>query len=201
LQNRANYLEQFGTENQVLKMHVDENRIVFIGDSIIAEWNESPLFKENSHYINRGINGQTTSQILVRFENDVIQLDPKCIVVLVGTNDIAENNGPISLEIIQQNFLSMVEIAKASQIKIILCSILPVSNYYWNPKIQPLEKIKSLNGFLASLANKEKVFYVDFYAALQENNTMHKNCSDDGVHPNLTGYAVLNKILTQSNYL
>ena len=199
LKNYWAYLEKFRAENQLLKMQFDENRIVFIGDSIIEGWNNHPFFKENAHYINRGIGGQTSSQILVRFTADVIQLKPKSIVVLVGTNDIAENNGPISLKKIQHNFLSMIALAKLHKIKIVLCSILPVASYYWNPKIQPLEKIKVLNEFLASLSHADAVFYLNFYTALEKNDALNEQFTKDGVHPNAKGYDVMSAILIQSN--
>lgn len=201
LKNYWAYLEKFRAENQLLKMQFDQNRIVFIGDSIIEGWKNHSFFKENAHYINRGIGGQTSSQILVRFTADAIQLQPKCIVVLVGTNDIAENQGPISLKKIQHNFLSMIAIAKLRKIKIVLCSILPVASYYWNPKIQPLEKIKFLNTFLATLADEKMVFFVDFYTSLEQNTSMNPTFSKDGVHPNLEGYTIMSSIISNSNYL
>ena len=194
------YLEKFRAENEALKNEFNENRIVFIGDSIIAGWNNHSLFIENSHYINRGINGQTTSQILHRFQQDVIDLKPKFVVILVGTNDIAENLGPITLEQIQNNFISMIELAKANAIKLVLCSVLPAYQYYWNPKIKPVEKIITLNAFLTSLANNTNVFYLDFYTALEKENAMNKVFSEDGVHPNSNGYSKMSELLKKSNY-
>lgn len=201
LKNYWAYLEKFRAENQLLKQQFDENRIVFIGDSIIEGWNQHPFFKENPHYINRGIGGQTSSQILVRFTANVVHLKPKCVVILVGTNDIAENQGPITLEKIQHNFLTMLAVAKEHQLKIVLCSILPASEYYWNRKIQPVEHIKSMNVFLASLADDESVFYVDFYSTLDENCSLNPKFSEDGVHPNLDGYSIMSEIISNSNYL
>lgn len=193
------YLGRFQAENEILKMHSNENRVVFIGDSIIAGWKQHSLFVENSNYINRGINGQTTSQILHRFAQDVIDLKPKQVVILVGTNDIAENNGPISLKQIQANFVSMIEIARANRVQIILCSILPVKEYYWNKTIQPLEKIKTLNNFLASLSNKENIYFIDFYTQMSDNNAMKIKLTDDGVHPNTLGYDVMSELLKKSD--
>jgi alpha-L-fucosidase len=201
LKNSWAYLERFRAENKLLKTQIDDKRLVFIGDSIVAGWNESPFFRNNPHYINRGINGQTTSQILVRFNADVLHLKPKCLLVLAGTNDIAENNGPIALEKTKHNFLSMIEIAKAHNIKIILCSVLPVAAYYWNTKIQPAAKIDTLNAFLTSLADEITVFYVDFYSSLAVNGGMNKNLSDDGVHPNALGYTLMSSILIQTTYI
>ena len=194
------YLEKFRAENEALKNKFNENRIVFIGDSIIAGWNNHSLFIENSYYINRGINGQTTSQILHRFQQDVIDIKPKFVVILVGTNDIAKNLGPITLEQIQNNFISMIELAKANAIKLVLCSVLPAYQYYWNPKIRPVEKIIDLNAFLTSLANNTNVFYLDFYTALEKENAMNKLFSEDGVHPNSNGYSIMSEILKKSNY-
>ena len=101
---------------------------------------------------------------------------------------------------IEANFLSIIEITEASKIKLILCSILPVSEYYWNKKIQPLEKLKALNTFLASLSNNTSIFYLDFYTALEKNDAMNKLFSEDGVHPNLAGYNIMSDILINSNY-
>lgn len=195
------FLERFQVENELLKIEIDENCVVFIGDSIIAGWNNTSLFDENTHFINRGINGQTTTQILHRFQQDVVDVNPKYVVVLVGTNDIAENLGRISLEEIQSNFLSMIAVAKAHKIKIVFCSILPVATYYWNPKIRPFEKIKTLNAFLASLPEDDNVFYLDFYSSLVKNDAMNELFTEDGVHPNANGYGVMSDILMQSNYL
>ena len=194
------YLEKFRAENEALKNEFNENRIIFIGDSIIAGWNNHSLFIENSHYINRGINGQTTSQILHRFQQDVIDLKPKFVVILVGTNDIAENLGPITFIDIKNNFISMIELAKANAIKVIICSVLPAYQYYWNPKIKPVEKIITLNAFLTSLANNTNVFYLDFYTSLEKENAMNKVFSEDGVHPNSNGYSMMSEILKKSNY-
>ena len=201
LKNYWAYLERFRAENQSLKMQFDKNRVVFIGDSIIEGWNQHPFFKENSHFINRGIGGQTTSQILARFTANVIQLQPKCVVISVGTNDIAENQGPITLEKIQHNFLTMIAVAKEHDLKIILCSILPVSAYYWNPKVLPGNKIRTLNAFLASLADDEMIFYIDFYTALEDDEKFNVKFTEDGVHPNLDGYTLISDILLKSNYL
>ena len=201
LKNYWAYLERFRAENQKLKMEVDQNRVVFIGDSLIEGWNEHSFFKENPQYINRGIGGQTSSQILARFTADVIKLNPKYIVVLVGTNDIAENQGPITLEKIQHNFNSMIAVTKEHGIKIIFCSLLPVSAYYWNPKILPENKIKTLNTFLKSVADKKSVFYIDFYSALEVDDKFDLRYSEDGVHPNLDGYTIMSDLLLKSNYL
>jgi alpha-L-fucosidase len=196
LQNSSSdwsFLERYRAENKILHSKSDKYRIVFIGDSIIAGWNEQPFFLDNKNFINRGINGQTTAQILHRFPADVIELKPKCVVVLVGTNDIAQNAGPISLAQIQVNFISMIELAKTNAIKIVFCSILPVSSYYWNPKINPLEKIEALNRFLNSNSDSLNVFYLDFHSLLSYRNSINIKYFADGVHPNNLGYSVLSQ--------
>lgn len=189
------YLDRFRLENEKLKVHSDENRIVFIGDSIIAGWNQYSFFKENANYINRGINGQTSLQILHRFQADVIDLKPKVAVVLVGTNDIAENQGFISLEKMQTNFRSMIALAKANSIKLVLCALLPVSEYYWNKKIQPFDKIKIVNSFLRISCNENDIFYTDFYTSLLDDKGIKSEFSDDAVHPNKAGYYLMAQLL------
>lgn len=188
------YLEKFRLDNEKLKLRFDENRIVFIGDSIIAGWNEYDFFKENPNFINRGINGQTTSQILHRFQADVIDLKPKVAVVLVGTNDIAENNGPITLDEIKDNFRSIINLAIKNSIKVILCSILPVSNYYWNPRITSFEKIGILNAFLESFDNDSTISYLDFFNQFNNGASKNTTYSTDGVHPNLKGYTLMSSV-------
>lgn len=193
------YLARFKKENDLLLQQNSSNdKIVFIGDSIIAGWKNHLLFETNVHYINRGINGQVTTQILHRFEQDVVSLRPKYVIILVGTNDIAENCGPITFEKIQQNFHTMLQIAEENNIKVVLCSILPVSEYYWNRKIKPQEKVISLNLFLASLANNKNVYYIDFHKEMKDQNTIKANYSDDGVHPNSVGYDLMSSILKNS---
>lgn len=196
LQNSSSdwsFLERYHNENKLLPNKSDKDRIVFIGDSIIAGWNGYPFFLENKNFINRGINGQTTAQILHRFPADVIELKPKCVVVLVGTNDIAQNAGPISVAQIQDNFISMIELAKTNAIKIVICSILPVSSYYWNPKINPLKKIEALNRFLNSNSNHVNIFYLDFHSLLFDRNGINLKYFADGVHPNKMGYSILSQ--------
>ena len=192
------YLERFRLENEGLKLHLDENRIVFIGDSIIAGWNEHSFFKENSHYINRGINGQTTTQILHRFQSDVLDLKPKCVVVLVGTNDVAENLGPITLKEIEKNFLTIIAICEKNGLKLIFCSLLPVKQYYWNKRINPFEKIVQLNQFLCQQSNNSSVLYCDFYTIMTVDKAMDAKLTDDGVHPNKNGYTLMSSILSDN---
>ena len=199
MQNDWAYLEKYAIENQqLLKLPNNGNRIVFIGDSITEFWQryDSAFFTQNK-YINRGISSQTTSQIQERFQNDVIDLKPKYVIILVGINDIAENNGPISIEEIMNNIISMVEKALKNNIEVVLCSILPASDFYWNPKIKlkPIEKIKQLNVLIESYCLAEKIKFVDYYTPMVDKNFgLDKKFTDDGVHPNLNGYLKMKTI-------
>jgi lysophospholipase L1-like esterase len=198
MQNDWAYIEKYAIENQqLLKLPNNGNRIVFIGDSITEFWQQydSAFFTQNK-YINRGISSQTTSQIKERFQNDVIDLKPKYVIILAGINDIAENNGPISIEEIMNNIVSMVEKALKNNIEVVLCSILPASDFYWNPKIKPIEKIKQLNVLIEAYCLIEKIKFVDYYTPMvDENFGLDKKFTDDGVHPNLNGYLKMKTIL------
>lgn len=170
-----------------------ENRVVFIGNSITEGWLQfNPEFFEGKPYINRGISGQTTPQMLIRFRPDVINLKPKVVVILAGTNDIAGNTGPSTLEMIEDNIASMVDIAKANNIKVVLCSVLPVYDYPWKPGLNPAEKIISLNKWIKDYANRNEIFYVDYFTPMaDEQNGLKEEYSEDGVHPNEAGYKVM----------
>lgn len=198
MQNDWAYLEKYALDNKhLLKQHNDGNRIVFIGDSITEFWEryDSMFFSQNT-YINRGISSQTTSQILERFQNDVIDLQPKSVIILAGINDIAENNGPISIEEIMNNIVSMVEKSLKNKIEVLLCSVLPANNFYWNPKIQPIEKIIQLNQMIKAYSLVKQIKYVDYYTQMvDENLGLDKKYTDDGVHPNLEGYLKMKSIL------
>lgn len=198
MQNDWAYLEKYAIENQqLLKLPNNGNRIVFIGDSITEFWQryDSVFFTQNK-FVNRGISSQTTSQIQERFQNDVIDLEPKYVIILAGINDIAENNGPISIEEIMNNIVSMVEKALKNNIEVVLCSILPASDFYWNPKIKPIEKIKQLNVLIEAYCLAEKIKFVDYYAPMVDGNFgLDKKFTDDGVHPNLIGYLKMKTIL------
>ena len=198
MQNDWAYLEKYAIENQLLlKLPNNGNRIVFIGDSITEFWQQydSVFFTQNK-YINRGISSQTTSQIQERFQNDVNDLEPQYVIILTGINDIDEHNGPISIEEIMNNIVSMVEKALKNNIEVVLCSILPASDFYWNPKIKPIEKIKQLNVLIEAYCLIEKIKFVDYYTPMvDENFGLDKKFTDDGVHPNLNGYLKMKTIL------
>jgi len=174
---------------------VGENRVIFFGDSITDDWPIADYFPGRP-YINRGIGGQTTSQMLVRFRQDVIDLHPKGVVILAGTNDIAGNTGPISNEDIESNFASIAELARDHNIRVIFSSILPVHNY--TPQShdffaqRPMERILTLNTWLKEYCAANKLAYLDYFPALSdEKGLLRRDLADDGLHPNKAGYAVM----------
>jgi lysophospholipase L1-like esterase len=170
-----------------------QNRVVFYGDSITDAWiGVVPEFFQGKPYLDRGISGQTTPQMLVRMRQDVVDLQPRVVVILAGTNDIAGNTGPSTPEMIEDNFKSMVEIARANGIQPVIASILPASDYPWKPGMEPGPKIVSLNTWLKSYAEKNGLVYLDYYAAMVNDKLgLPANLSSDGVHPNKAGYAIM----------
>ena len=143
-------------------------------------------------YIGRGISGQTTPQMLVRFRQDVVALQPKVVVILAGTNDIAGNTGPSTLEMIEDNFMSMAEIAKAHHIRVVLSSVLPVYDYPWKPGLEPAPKIIALNAWLKRYANETGEVYLDYHSAMKDaRDGLPPNLAKDGVHPNEEGYLIM----------
>ncbi len=171
----------------------DEKRVVFMGNSITEGWiNTCPEFFANKPYVNRGISGQTTPQMLVRFRSDVINLKPALVVILAGTNDIAGNTGPSTLEMIMDNLISMCELAKANKIKVILSSVLPAFDYPWKPGLEPAPKIIRLNEMIQNYANSHGIVYLDYYSSMVDDRKgLPKKLSGDGVHPNKQGYEIM----------
>lgn len=174
-----------------------EERVIFMGNSITEGWLKSdPSFFTGKPYVNRGISGQTTPQMLIRFRQDVIDLNPKVVVLLAGTNDIAENRGPTTLEAIFENIVSMAELAKVHQIAMVICSVLPAYDYSWRPDLAPAEKIYSLNQMLAAYCKQEHLAFVDFHTPMaDERKGLQKIYGEDGVHPNLTGYKFMEPLV------
>lgn len=168
-------------------------KAVFMGNSITDNWaKQHPSFFTDNNFVGRGISGQTTHQMLVRFRADVINLNPKVVVILAGTNDIARNNGYISHEHILQNIQSMCELALYHKIKPILCSILPAYQYRWNKTIDAVPEIKAMNELLKAYADKNKIPYVDYYTLLvDERGGLPADLAPDGVHPNLKAYEMM----------
>ncbi|TRX28620.1 acylhydrolase [Flavobacterium franklandianum] len=191
------YLKKYQKENSKLPaLKSGQKRIVFMGDSITEFWSVlCPEFFAGKPYINRGISGQTSPQMLIRFRADVIALKPKIVVILAGANDIAGNTGPSTLEMITDNIFSMAELAKAHQIKVILCSVLPAYDFPWRTSSFPAEKIVRLNTMIKKYANANEILYLDYYSVLvDEQKGLKATYADDGVHPNKAGYEVMNSL-------
>ena len=192
------YLKKYQKENSKLPALTSGlNRIVFMGDSITEFWSALyPDFFAGKPYVNRGISGQTSPQMLVRFRADVIALKPKIVVILAGANDIAGNTGPSTLEMITDNIFSMSELAKVHHIKVILCSVLPAYDFDWKPGSFPAEKIVNLNTMIERYADANEILYLDYYSALvDERKGLKAAYADDGVHPNKAGYEVMGPIV------
>jgi lysophospholipase L1-like esterase len=168
------------------------HRVVFLGDSITEGWKLGKSFP-GKPYVNRGISGQTTSQILLRFRQDVIDLHPRAVVILAGTNDLAGNTGPATLTQIEGNLESMAQLGRASHIAVVLCSVLPTAHYFWHPQVpDPAPRIAALNRWLEAYAAKEHDVYVNYYAHMKDaTGALKHDLSRDGVHPSAAGYAVM----------
>ena len=187
-------LDKYQKQNAMLPLPTaGQKRIVFMGDSITEFWSTiDPDYFIAKPYINRGISGQTTPQMLLRFRADVIALHPTAVVILAGINDIAGNTGPSTIEMIRDNIFSMIELAKANHIEVILCSVLPAYDFPWKPNQEPIEKIKALNQILQNYAVANDIVYLDYYSAMvDERKGLKEDFSNDGVHPNKTGYLVM----------
>jgi lysophospholipase L1-like esterase len=169
-----------------------EQRVVFYGASIVEFWKTRGAFFPGKPYIDRGISGQTTAQMLVRFRQDVIDLHPKAVVILGGTNDVAGNMGPMTPEMTEGNWQSMAELAKASGIAVIFASLTPSTDFPWRRGLKPAEKIRALNAWLRAYCEKHGATYLDVYSVLTDaEGGMKEGLSLDGVHPNAKGYALM----------
>ena len=194
-------LNKYKMENDNLGLPAaNESRIVFMGNSITQGWIEKrPQFFADKPFINRGISGQTTPQMLLRFRQDVIDLKPKVVVILAGTNDIAGNTGPSTLEMIMDNIKSMTEISKANGIKVIISSILPAFDYPWRRGLNPNEKIPQLNTMIKNYCIENEIIYLDYFSAMVDNNNgLPIKYSSDGVHPNIEGYKVMEPLALEA---
>ena len=190
-------LERFRQENAKLPPPAkNEKRVVFMGNSITEGWgNLYPDFFKDKPYINRGISGQTTPQMLIRFRPDVINLEPAVVVILAGANDIAGNTGPSTLEMIADNIYSMAELAKAHGIKVVLSSVLPAYDFPWRPGLEPAPKIAALNKMIKAYALQHGCVYLDYYSAMvDERQGLKAELTYDGVHPNEAGYKVMSPL-------
>ncbi|MDR3695312.1 SGNH/GDSL hydrolase family protein [Mucilaginibacter sp.] len=195
------WLERYADDNQKLPPPAKgERRVVFLGNSITEGWiNTDPDFFKGKSYVNRGIGGQTTPQMLVRFREDVINLQPEVVVILAGINDIAENTGPSKIENVAGNIFSMAELARVNHIKVVLSSVLPAAAFPWHPGIYPGSSIIKLNELLKAYAEKNHLGYIDYYSAtVTEDKSFKKELTVDGVHPNMAGYKVMEPLVEKA---
>lgn len=201
LHNDWAYLARFREENARLGApQPGEQRVVFYGNSITEAWPRyfGTMFP-GKPYIGRGIGGQTTPQMLVRFRQDVMGLSPAVVVILAGTNDIAGNTGPSTLGMIEDNLASMTELAQASGIGVVLSSVLPVYDYPWRPGLEPAQKIIALNAWMQRYAAEHHAIYLDYYSAMVDGRGgMKQELASDGVHPNEAGYRIMAPLAEQA---
>lgn len=187
-------LERYRAANAALPAPAaGEKRVVFYGDSITDSWAKKPEeFFPGKPYVGRGISGQTTPQMVVRFQQDVVHLKPAVVVVLAGTNDIAGNTGPSTPEMIEDTFMSMLAIARANNIRFVVSSILPADHYSWKPGAEPAEPIRAMNARLKAMADREGLVYLDYYSAMvNAKGGLDPDLAVDGVHPTAKGYTMM----------
>lgn len=192
-------LKYYRAENQKIIENKNFPKVVFMGNSIIEGWVDMhPEFFKENNYLGRGIGGQTTPQMLIRFIPDVIDLKPEVVVILAGTNDIAENSGFSSQKMIKDNIKAMAQLAKQNDIKVILCSILPVYDYPWNPGLKPVPRIADINKWIQKYAEANNLIYLDYFSHLADaNQGMKKEYAEDGVHPTWAGYKIMEPLVVE----
>lgn len=195
-QDFANYAKYEKQNQEVMAAKVTPNS-VFMGDSITEGWvSKDPDFFRKNNFVGRGISGQVTSQMLLRFREDVIKLKPRRVIILAGTNDIAENQGPISLDKVFGNIVSMAELAKANNIKVVLCSVLPAYDFGWRKDMHPAEKVIALNKMIEAYAKKNNLVYIDYHSQMKDSrNGLDKMYTEDEIHPTAKGYEKMEAIL------
>ena len=185
----------------------NKKKVIFFGNSITQVWSDYTAFFSDNGYLNKGISGQTTDQMLVRFKKDIVDEKADCVIILAGINDLAENNGPITLEEIFENIKSMVKIANDNNIKVVLSSILPAYEFLWNPGIYPSDDIISLNKKIRDFCKSGNAKYVDYHTSmkdkrngLRDDYTYWRDDFNgyDGVHPNKKGYLKMEKIISKT---
>lgn len=195
-------LERFREANEKLAPSMEcDDRVVFMGNSITQGWIDQvpEFFAPEKHYINRGIGGQTTPQMLIRFRQDVINLHPKVVVILAGTNDVAGNTGPSTLEMIEDNIHSMTELAQANGVQVVLCSLVPAYDFPWKPGLEPAPKIMELNRRIKEYAATRGAVYCDYFSEMADDrNGLSTEISGDGVHPNKAGFAIMQPIVEKA---
>ena len=193
-------LNRFKEENKELIKNPNTDRVVFLGNSITEGWsNFDPDFFTKNPFVNRGISGQTTPQMLIRFKPDVVNLKPNSVVILAGINDIAGNTGPMVISNIAENIFSMSEIAKEYGIKVYICSVLPAKDFPWSPNLDPANKVIMLNEILKDYCLKNDIVYVDYYSKMNDGEGGLKvpeyTSENDLVHPNSNGYALMESVI------
>ncbi len=198
--NWTNFKKYSNQNKEVREKQKGELRVVFLGDSIFEGWSVArPDFFKDKPYFNRGISGQVTAQMLLRFQEDVANLKPDVLVLKAGINDIAENAGVYDQEKTLNNIKSIVQLAKANKIKVVLCSVLPANRFVWRPALTPADKVIDLNTALQAYAKQENVLYLDLYAAVVDDKKgMKAAYANDGVHPTVEGYKVLEPLVEQA---
>lgn len=193
-------LNKYSNDNKKLQEEQVRPTVVFMGNSITEGWaGANPQFFTDNNFVGRGIGGQTTPQMLIRFTPDVIDLKPEAVVILAGTNDIAGNTGASTVKMIQDNIKAMALLASANNIEVILASILPAYNYPWRTQIKPIEKISEINAWLKEYAEENNHTYLDFYSAMvDQRKGLKAEYSEDGVHPNEKGYSVMEPLAKEA---
>ena len=188
---------RFKAENELVIENKAPVKMVFMGNSITEGWKLfDPNFFNSTDYVNRGIGGQTTPQMLIRLKQDVLDLKPKGVVILAGTNDIAGNTGPMSIQEIYNQIESMAGLAALNKIEVFLCSVLPVYDYPWKPGLKPAPKIVALNEMLKTLAGEKNYLYIDYFSEMSDDkNGLKASLGADGVHPNEKGYEIMKRVL------
>lgn len=193
--------EKYKDSNVQVKINPDyTDRVIFMGNSITEAWPIlRPQFFENSNFIGRGISGQTTPHMLLRFRKDVINLKPKVVVFLAGINDIAQNTGFTPVDLIAENIMTMAELAKYHNIEVVICSVLPAIDFPWSPGLEPVNKVIELNSILKKYAEKNNLVYVDYHSALKDEDNGLKvpnyTAENDLIHPNVEGYKVMESLI------
>lgn len=187
-------LGRYQAANEELTAAPVKDRVVFLGDSITDAWGrqQGSVFFPGKPYVNRGISGQTTPQMVLRFQQDVVSLKPAVVLILAGTNDIAGNTGPTTNEQIEDNFKSMIAIARQNHIEVVLASLTPAFDYPWRPGVDPVKRILALNAWIKQEAADQGLVFLDYFAAMADGrNGMKAELTVDGVHPNAAGYRVM----------
>jgi lysophospholipase L1-like esterase len=193
-------LSYYHEANKLLKTSEEPIEAVFFGDSITEGWPQfNPSFFDSNNFVGRGIGGQTTPQLLLRFRQDVLGLRPKKVIFLAGINDIAENTGPISIEAIMGNIKGMTEMAKANEVEMVLCAVLPANSFPWRPSIIPTRKVIKLNQMIKAYAQENNLIYIDYYNHMVDDEQgLISTLGYDTVHPNKAGYALMEEVLLKS---